>query len=55
MIHHGSDLKEITTFPHIVFSTSLRGTYIQMAFCPRTPKEEPGNYLGLNSRDFARS
>ncbi len=46
---------EATTFPHIVFSTSLRGTHIRMAFCPGTPKEKSRNYPCLDSRDFTRS
>ncbi len=29
--HHGPDSGEATTFPHIVFSTTLHGGYIQMA------------------------
>jgi hypothetical protein len=37
--HHGPDLGEATTFPHIVFSASLHGTYIWMAFCFGTPLE----------------
>jgi hypothetical protein len=53
--HHGSDLREATTFPHIIFSTPLHGTCIQMAFCPGTPKEEFRNYFGLDSRDFGSS
>jgi hypothetical protein len=32
--------EEATTFPHIVFSATLRGGYIQMALFPRTPKLE---------------
>ncbi len=42
---------EATTFPHIVFSAPLRGTYIRMAFCPETPKESQ-NYPGLDSHNF---
>jgi hypothetical protein len=38
--HHGPDLGEATTFPHIVFSATLRGDYIQMALFPGTPKLE---------------
>jgi hypothetical protein len=41
--HHGPDLGEATTFPHIVFSTMLRQGYIQMAFFPGTPKLESRN------------
>jgi len=53
--HHGPDLGEATTFPHIVFSKLLRGTYIRMTFCFGTPKEETRNYLDLDSRDFVNS
>ncbi len=45
--HHGPDSGEATTFPHIVFSATLRGGYIQMALFPGTPK--------LESRDFGSS
>jgi hypothetical protein len=41
--HHGPDSGEATTFPHIVFSTMLRGDYIQMALFPGTPKLESWN------------
>ncbi len=54
-IHHGLDSGEATTFPHIVFSASLRGTYIRMAFYPETPKGESRNCPGLDSRHFAES
>jgi hypothetical protein len=50
--HHGPNLGEATTFPHIVFFASLRGTYIRMAFCLGTPKEESRNCPGLDSRHF---
>jgi hypothetical protein len=53
--HHGLDSGETITFPHIVLSTSLRDTYIRMAFCPKTPKEESRNYPGLDSWDFTSS
>ncbi len=43
LTHHGSDLGEAITFPHIVFSTALRRGYIQMALFPRTPKLESRN------------
>jgi hypothetical protein len=36
--HHGLDWGEATTFPHIVYFAPLRKGYIQMAFCPGTPK-----------------
>ncbi len=42
--HHGPDLGEATTFPHIVFSVPLHGDYIRMAHFPRTPKLESRNY-----------
>jgi hypothetical protein len=42
--HHGSDSGEATTFPHIVFSATLRWGYIQMALFPETPKLESRNY-----------
>jgi len=38
--HHGSKSGEATTFPHIVFSATLSGGYIQMALFPGTPKLE---------------
>jgi len=41
--HHGPDSGEATTFPQIVFSTTLRGGYIQMALFPGTPKLESWN------------
>jgi len=41
--HHGSDSGEATTFPHIVFSATLRGGYIQMALFLGTPKFESRN------------
>jgi len=53
--HHGPDSGEATTFPHIVFSASHCGGYIQMALFPRTPKLESRNCPGLESRDFGRS
>jgi len=43
--HHGPDSREATTFPHIVFSATLRRGYIQMALFPRTPKLESRNCL----------
>jgi hypothetical protein len=55
LTHHGLDLGEATTFPHIVYSTALRRGYIQMALFPGTPKEESWNCLGLESRDFGSS
>ncbi len=41
--HHGPDSREATTFPHIVFSATLRGGYIQMALFFGTPKLESRN------------
>ncbi len=55
LTHHGPDSEEATTFPHIVFSTLLRGSHIPMALFPETPKEESRNYPGLDSRDFGNS
>ncbi len=39
----------------IQYSCFVRGTYIRMAFCPGTPKEESRNCPDLDSQDFARS
>jgi hypothetical protein len=36
--HHALDLGEATTFPLIVFSTTLHGGHIQMAFCLGSPE-----------------
>jgi len=48
--HHGPDLGEATTFPHIVFSAAGRGGYIRMAHFVGTPEMEsrkcPGWILG---------
>jgi hypothetical protein len=55
MTHHGSDSGEATTFPHIVFSTFSRSTYIRMQFFPGIPKEESQNCLGLDFRNFGSS
>jgi hypothetical protein len=41
--HHGPDSREVTTFPHIVFSATLYIGYIQMALFPGTPKLESRN------------
>ncbi len=43
--HHGPDSGEAITFPHIVFFTTLRWGYIQMALFPGTPKLE-SRYFG---------
>ncbi len=45
---HGPDSGEITTFPHIVFSATLRQGYIQMALFPGTPKLESRNCPGCS-------
>jgi hypothetical protein len=42
--HHGPDSREVTTFPHVVFSATLHGDYIQMVLFPGTPKLESRNY-----------
>jgi hypothetical protein len=55
MIHHGPDLGEATTFPHIVFYAFAHDTYIRMTIFPGTPKEESGNCPGLDSPDFGSS
>jgi hypothetical protein len=54
LTHHGPNLGEVTTFPHIVFSAVLRRSYIQMAFFPKTPKWESRNCPELESWDFGR-
>ena len=41
--HDGPDSGEATSFPHIVFSATLRRDYIQMALFPGTPKLESRN------------
>jgi len=43
--HHSPDSGEATTFPHIVFSATLRWGYIQMALFLGTPKLESRNCL----------
>ncbi len=55
LIHHGADLGEATTFPHIVFSAAPRRSYIQMAHFPGTPKLESRNCPGLESWNFGSS
>jgi hypothetical protein len=37
-IHHGLSLGQAITFPLIIFSVPSHEAYIQMSFCPRTPK-----------------
>ncbi len=39
--HHGPDLGEAITFPHIVFSVLFHRAHAQMALCPGTPKWSP--------------
>ncbi len=49
LTHHGPDLGEATTFPHIVFFALLHRALAQVVLCPGTPKVESRNYpdLGL--------
>jgi hypothetical protein len=44
--HHSPDSEEATTFPHIVFSATLRGGYMQMTLFPGTPKLDSRNCPG---------
>jgi len=37
-IHHDLNLGEAITFPFIIFYVISHVGYIQMTFCPRTPK-----------------
>jgi hypothetical protein len=56
--HHGPDSGEATTFPHILFSMTLRWDYIQMALFPGTPKLESRNcpeIIPIGVRDFESS
>jgi hypothetical protein len=46
--HHGPDSREATIFPHIIFSATLRGGYIQMALFLGTPKLESRNCLEID-------
>ncbi len=41
--HHGPDSGDATTIPHIVYSATLRRTYIQVAQIPGTPEMESRN------------
>jgi hypothetical protein len=41
MTHHGPDLKEATTFPHIILSALLRGTYIRITLFLGLPRRSP--------------
>ncbi len=57
--HHGPDSGEATTFPHIVYSVTLQGAHIEMAFLSwdsrdsrGTPAWESRNYASQDSRDF---
>jgi hypothetical protein len=54
MTHHGPDLNKATTFPYIVFSALLHHTDIQMAFFPRTFKEEFRNYPDFDSWEISK-
>jgi hypothetical protein len=52
LTHHDPDSGEATTFPHIVFSTALRQSYIRMAFFSwdsqgKVPKLSPVGLLGI--------
>jgi hypothetical protein len=38
--HHGSNLREATTFPLIIYYVPFHKAHIQMAFCLETPKWE---------------
>jgi hypothetical protein len=55
LTHHGPDLGEETTFPHIIFSMPLHCTCIRMPLFPGTPKVESRNYPSLDSQDFGCS
>jgi hypothetical protein len=55
LTHHSPDLREATTFPHIVFSALLHGSHIWIALFPGTPKEESRNCFELDSWDFGNS
>jgi hypothetical protein len=41
--HHGPNSREASTFPHIIFSATPCGGYIQMVLFPETPKLESRN------------
>jgi hypothetical protein len=41
--HHGPDLGDATTIPHIIYFATFHRTYIQVALFPRTPKLESRN------------
>jgi hypothetical protein len=47
--HHGPGSGEATTFPYIVYFAAFHESYIQMAFCLKTPKGESRNCQGWNS------
>jgi hypothetical protein len=51
-IHHGPDLGEATTLPHIVYFVPFHEAHIQIAFCPRTLKWEFRNSQNWDSHDF---
>ncbi len=46
------ELGEATIFPLIVYSVTLHGGHIQMAFCPGTPAWESRNPANGDSCDF---
>ncbi len=56
--HHGPDSRDATTIPHIVYSATLRRTYIQVAQIPGTPEMEsrncPGGTPGTLNRHNSR-
>ncbi len=45
--HHGPDLGEATTFPLIVYSMTLHGAHIQMAFLSRDSRDSRAGLSGL--------
>jgi hypothetical protein len=47
--HHDPNLKEAITFPFIIYFVPSYGAYIQMSFCPKTPKLRVSTFpkLGL--------
>ncbi len=53
--HHGPDLGEATTFPHIIYYVPLHEACIQMVFCLETPKGESWNYQGWKLPQLCRA
>ncbi len=53
-IHHGLNLGKVTTFSHIVFFVIRHKDYIQMSFCPKTPKLKILKFPKLNFLAFWR-